>query len=112
MPMSDMLSQHSAGLSTFLARTSDSPGHGIIWWIIVGLIAGWLTGKLMKGSGYGALMDIIVGIIGALIGGFLANHLGFGGPHGITMSIIIAIIGAVVLTLIIRLITGSRSTNL
>jgi uncharacterized membrane protein YeaQ/YmgE (transglycosylase-associated protein family) len=87
-------------------------GHGIIAWIILGLIAGWITGKLMKGSGYGALMDIIVGIIGALIGGFLAEHLGFGGPHGIVMSIVIAVIGAVILTLIIRLITGNRSANL
>ena len=112
MPTHVMLCHHSAGLGAFLARTSDAPGHGIIWWIIVGLIAGWITGKLMKGSGYGALMDIIIGIIGALIGGFLATHLGFGGPHGITMSIIIAVIGAVVLTLIVRLITGNRSANL
>ena len=87
-------------------------GHNIIVWIIIGLIAGWLTGKLMKGSGYGALMDIVVGIIGALIGGFLAAHLGFGGNHGLTMSIIIAVIGAVILTLILRLITGNRSSNL
>jgi uncharacterized membrane protein YeaQ/YmgE (transglycosylase-associated protein family) len=87
-------------------------GHGIIAWIIIGLIAGWITGKLMKGSGYGALMDIVVGVIGALIGGFLATHLGFGGAHGLTMSIIIAVIGAVILTLIVRLITGNRSANL
>ncbi|HEY4009230.1 MAG TPA: GlsB/YeaQ/YmgE family stress response membrane protein [Acidobacteriaceae bacterium] len=87
-------------------------GHGIIAWIIIGLIAGWLTGKLMKGSGYGALMDIIVGIVGALIGGFLAEHLGFGGPHGLIMTIIIAVIGAVILTLIVRLITGNRTRNL
>lgn len=87
-------------------------GHGIFAWIILGLIAGWLTGKLMKGSGYGALMDIIVGIVGALIGGFLAAHLGFGGDHGLIMSIIIAVIGAIILTLIVRLITGNRSANL
>jgi uncharacterized membrane protein YeaQ/YmgE (transglycosylase-associated protein family) len=87
-------------------------GHSIIVWIIIGLIAGWLTGKLMKGSGYGALMDIVVGIVGALIGGFLAAHLGFGGDHGMIMSIVIAVIGAVILTLILRLITGNRSSNL
>ena len=112
MLSTDMFSTHSAALGTFLARTTDDPGHGIIWWIIVGLIAGWLTGRLMKGSGFGALMDIIVGIVGALIGGFAASHLGFGGPHGMVMTIILAIIGAVVLTLIIRLITGNRSANL
>jgi uncharacterized membrane protein YeaQ/YmgE (transglycosylase-associated protein family) len=83
-----------------------------IWWIVVGLIAGWITGKLMKGGGYGALMDIIVGIVGALIGGFIAEHIGFGGDHGLIMSIIIAVIGAVILTLILRLITGNRSANL
>jgi len=44
----------------------------ILWWIIVGLIAGWLTGKIMRGAGYGVIGDIIVGIIGALIGGFIA----------------------------------------
>jgi uncharacterized membrane protein YeaQ/YmgE (transglycosylase-associated protein family) len=87
-------------------------GHGIIAWIIIGLIAGWITGKLMKGAGYGALMDIIVGIVGALIGGFIAEHIGFGGDHGFIMTVIIAVIGAVVLTLILRLITGNRSTNL
>jgi len=49
----------------------------ILWWIIVGLIAGYVTGKLMKGSGYGALMDIVVGIVGAIIGGFIMRALGF-----------------------------------
>ena len=48
----------------------------ILWWIVVGLIAGWITGKLMKGSGYGALMDIVIGIVGAIIGGFIMRALG------------------------------------
>jgi uncharacterized membrane protein YeaQ/YmgE (transglycosylase-associated protein family) len=89
-------------------------GHGILAWILIGLIAGWLTGKLMKGSGFGALMDIIVGIIGAVIGGFLSSKLGFGGvgEHGLIMSIIIAVIGACLLTFVIRLVTGNRSANL
>ncbi len=89
-------------------------GHGLIAWIIIGVIAGWITGKLMKGSGFGFIMDMVVGLIGALIGGFLSSHLGFGGAgqHGLIGSIIIAVIGAVVLTLIVRLITGNRSANL
>ena len=58
-------------------------GHGIIAWIIIGVIAGWITGKLMKGSGFGFIMDMVVGLI-----------------------------GAVVLTLIVRLISGNRSANL
>ena len=89
-------------------------GHGLIAWIIIGLIAGWLTGKLMKGSGFGFFMDMIVGLVGALIGGFLASHLGFGGvgEHGLIISIIIATVGAVILTWIVRLISGNRSANL
>jgi uncharacterized membrane protein YeaQ/YmgE (transglycosylase-associated protein family) len=81
----------------------------IIWWIIVGLIAGWITGKIMKGSGYGALMDIVIGIIGAIIGGFIMRSLGFAGHGGMIYTIIIAIVGAVILTWIIRLVTGSRA---
>ncbi|HEX6772506.1 MAG TPA: GlsB/YeaQ/YmgE family stress response membrane protein [Acidobacteriaceae bacterium] len=81
----------------------------IIWWIIVGLIAGWITGKLMKGSGYGAIGDIIVGIIGAIIGGFIMRAVGFSGQGGMIYTIIVAIIGAVILTLIIRLFTGKKT---
>jgi uncharacterized membrane protein YeaQ/YmgE (transglycosylase-associated protein family) len=55
----------------------------IIWWIIVGLIAGFITGKIMKGSGFGAIMDIVVGIVGAIIGGFIMRALGFAGQGGI-----------------------------
>jgi uncharacterized membrane protein YeaQ/YmgE (transglycosylase-associated protein family) len=89
-------------------------GHGIIAWIIIGAIAGWLTGKLMKGSGFGFLMDMVVGLVGALIGGFISSHLGLGGvgQHGLIMSIVIAVIGAVILTMIIRLISGNRKANL
>ena len=56
---------------------------GIIWWIIVGVIAGWATGKIMKGEGYGFWADMLLGIAGALFGGFIASHLGlhFSGLH-------------------------------
>ena len=89
-------------------------GHGIIAWIIIGVIAGWLTGKIMKGSGFGFLMDMVVGIVGALIGGFISSHLGLGGvgQHGLIISIVIAVIGAVILTWLIRLVTGNKSKNL
>lgn len=80
----------------------------VIWWIIVGLIAGWITGKLMKGSGYGTLMDIVVGIIGAIIGGFIMHALGFAAHGGMIYTIIVAIIGAVILTLIIRMFTKGK----
>jgi len=78
--------------------------HGIIWWIIVGLIAGWAAGKIMKGSGYGALMDIVIGIVGAVIGGWIMSMVGFGGG-GMIWTIIVAIIGAVILVWLVRLIT-------
>jgi uncharacterized membrane protein YeaQ/YmgE (transglycosylase-associated protein family) len=89
-------------------------GHGIVAWIIIGVIAGWVTGKLMKGSGYGFFMDMIIGLIGAVIGGFIATHLGIAPPgqQGLTVSIIIAVIGAVILTWVVRLISGNRSASL
>jgi uncharacterized membrane protein YeaQ/YmgE (transglycosylase-associated protein family) len=89
-------------------------GHGIIAWIIIGLVAGFITGKIMKGSGFGAIMDMVVGLLGALIGGFISSHLGLGGvgDHGLIMSIVIAVIGAVLLTLIVRLVTSNRSAQL
>ena len=89
-------------------------GHGLIAWIIIGVLAGWITGKLMKGSGFGFLMDMVVGLIGALVGGFISSHLGYGGvnQHGMIVSILIAVIGAVILTVLLRLITGNRTANL
>jgi uncharacterized membrane protein YeaQ/YmgE (transglycosylase-associated protein family) len=59
-------------------------------------------------------MDMVVGLVGALIGGWISGLLGFGstGSHGMIVSIIIAVIGAVILTLVVRLITGNRSANL
>lgn len=84
----------------------------IIWWIIVGLIAGFITGKIMKGSGYGPLLDIIVGIVGAVVGGFLMRALGFANEGGLIYTIIVAVLGAVILTWVIRLITGNRGRNL
>ena len=89
-------------------------GHGIIAWIIIGALAGWLTGKIMKGSGYGFFMDMIFGLAGALVGGFISSHLGIGGvgEHGLIVSIIIAVIGAVLLTWLLRLITRNKSAQL
>lgn len=89
-------------------------GHGLIAWIIIGAIAGFITGKLMKGSGFGFIMDVVVGILGAMVGGFISFHLGLGGvrEHGLVVSIIIAVFGAVILTWLLRLVSGNRSSNL
>jgi uncharacterized membrane protein YeaQ/YmgE (transglycosylase-associated protein family) len=75
----------------------------ILWFIIIGLIAGWLAGKLVKGKGFGVVGDIIVGVIGALIGGFLFRMLGFSTEGGLVASLIVATIGAVVLLWLVRL---------
>ena len=83
--------------------------HGILWWILVGLIAGWLTGKVMKGSGFGVFGDIGIGILGALAGGFIFRLLGLSGSGGLLYSILVAFLGAVILTWLFRLITGRRS---
>ena len=82
---------------------------GILSWIVVGLIAGWLAGMVMKGGGFGLIGDIIVGVIGALLGGWIANkflHIG-AGMSGINLeSILIAFGGAVVLLFVLRLLAG------
>ncbi len=76
----------------------------IIWFVLVGLIAGWLAGILMKGGGFGVLGDIVVGIVGALIGGLLFGSLGVFPGGGLLGAIIVATIGAVVLIFLLRLI--------
>jgi uncharacterized membrane protein YeaQ/YmgE (transglycosylase-associated protein family) len=78
--------------------------HGIIVWLIIGAIAGWLAGMVVKGGGYGLIGDIIVGIVGAVIAGWLLPHLGIHIATGIIGSIIDAFIGAVILLIILRLV--------
>jgi uncharacterized membrane protein YeaQ/YmgE (transglycosylase-associated protein family) len=78
--------------------------YGIIAWLIIGLIAGWLAGKIVEGTGFGLIVDIIVGIIGAVIGGWLAGVLGISVGGGLISSIIVAVIGAVILLFVLRLI--------
>jgi len=82
---------------------------GIIWWLIVGLIAGWLTGKIMGGPGKGALMDIIIGLVGALAGGFLMRLLGFSPEGGLIYTTLVAVLGAVLLTWIYRRMTAGKA---
>ena len=76
---------------------------GIIWFILIGMVAGWLAGQIMKGSGFGVIGDIVVGILGAMLGGLLFNalQLPWGGLVG---SLIVATIGAILLIFILRLI--------
>ena len=75
-----------------------------IWFILIGLVAGWLAGQLMEGGGFGVLGDIVVGVIGALLGGFLFGMLGVFPGGGLLGSLVVATIGAVVLLFLLRLI--------
>ena len=74
----------------------------LIWWIVVGVIAGWAAGKIMKGGGYGVVMDFVLGVVGAVVGGWLLGALGIHGG-GLIGSIVVAIIGAVFLIWLTRL---------
>jgi uncharacterized membrane protein YeaQ/YmgE (transglycosylase-associated protein family) len=74
----------------------------ILWWVVVGLIAGWATGQIMKGSGFGVVMDIVLGIAGALDGRYLLRLMGDAHRGGLLYSIIMAIGGAVILTVVAR----------
>ncbi len=78
--------------------------HGLFAWLIIGAVAGWLAGLLVKGGGFGILADIVVGIVGAFIGGWLAGVLHISLGSGWIGSIITAVIGAVILLFLIRLI--------
>jgi uncharacterized membrane protein YeaQ/YmgE (transglycosylase-associated protein family) len=75
----------------------------IIWFILIGIAAGWLAGQIMKGGGFGVLGDLVVGVIGALLGGFLFGLLGIS-AGGLLGSLITATVGAVVLIALLRLI--------
>ena len=75
-----------------------------VWFILIGLAAGWLAGQLMKGGGFGVIGDLIVGVIGALLGGYIFRTLGVSVGGGLFGSLIVATIGAIVLIFLLRLV--------
>jgi len=84
-----------------IAPASSMTVTALIWFLLIGLIAGWLAGQVMRGGGYGIVGDMIVGVIGAVIGGWLFGLLGIA-AGGLIGSIITAFVGAVVLIAILR----------
>ena len=85
-------------------------GQGLLVILFVGLVAGWLAGKVVRGTGFGIIGDIIVGVVGALLGGFLAGVL-FGGDFisGINITtIVVAFLGAIILIAVLRMLPGSK----
>ncbi len=81
---------------------------GLVWWIVVGLIAGWLAGKVMRGGGFGVLMDIVIGMVGAVIGGWVFGLLGIYSNGGLIGSVLVAFVGAVILLWLVRMIKKAK----
>jgi uncharacterized membrane protein YeaQ/YmgE (transglycosylase-associated protein family) len=90
-------------------ETKTMEPMGLVAWVVVGLIAGWLASQVMPSS-FGIIGDTVVGMIGALVGGFIFNELGEAGATGINIwSIFVAFVGAVVLLFLIRAVGGRKS---
>ncbi len=79
----------------------------LFWWIVVGLVAGWLTGKVTRGSGFGLFANIFLGLVGAVIGGWVFNQLGIA-AYGFIGSLAAATVGAVILVSVARLFAGGK----
>jgi len=90
-----------------ILAASLQPG-GLLAWLVVGLIAGFLASVVMRGGGYGIIGDIIVGIVGAFLGGLLTNLLAPDANFGFWGSVVVAFIGACVLIAILRAVGGRR----
>ena len=80
----------------------------LLWWMMVGLVAGWLAGKILKGDGYGTLMDVAMGICGEVAGGLLLESVGLDSYRGTIVTTLVAMIGAVLRTLLAGFVNGRR----
>ncbi len=85
-----------------------NPG-GIIAWIVIGLVAGWLAGKILPGSAYGIIGDLILGLVGAFVGGLIVGLLVPDATFGFWGSLLVAIIGACILVAILHAVVGRRA---
>ncbi|HTK11906.1 MAG TPA: GlsB/YeaQ/YmgE family stress response membrane protein [Ktedonobacteraceae bacterium] len=93
--------------ATLVMAAALQPG-GIIAWLIIGLVAGWLAGVIMPGSGFGLIGDLVVGLVGAFIGGLLMGVLVPNESFGFWGSLVVALIGACILVAIIHAVAGRR----
>jgi uncharacterized membrane protein YeaQ/YmgE (transglycosylase-associated protein family) len=89
-------------LKLFPLAEFRSDAMNVLWFLLVGVIAGWLAGVLVKGGGFGLIGDLVVGIIGALIGGLLFGGLAGAAGGGLLGSILVATLGAVILLVVLR----------
>ncbi len=95
--------------ATLFLAAALNPG-GIIAWIVIGVLAGWLAGVIMPGRGFGLVGDLIVGLVGAFLGGLLMDILTPDASFGFWGSFVVALIGACILVGILHAIAGNRST--
>ena len=93
----------------YLARSTTQTSVGWIGYIIIGAIAGWIAGKIVKGSGSGILMNIVIGVIGALIGGFLLSFFLDTAGGGGWFTLFTAVLGSVILLWIVGMVQGRRT---
>jgi uncharacterized membrane protein YeaQ/YmgE (transglycosylase-associated protein family) len=89
---------------------SLDPG-GLIAWLVVGLVAGWLAGRIMKGGGYGLIGDIVLGIVGAYFGGFIFTLVFPDSSVRFIGSIVVAVIGAIILIAVVRALKRTRTVG-
>jgi uncharacterized membrane protein YeaQ/YmgE (transglycosylase-associated protein family) len=98
-------------LATLLLAAVTLSLTNVLWWLLVGLVAGFLASRVMRGGGYGLVGDIVVGLIGAFIGGWLADFLGLGGSSSLIVTIVIAFIGACILLAILHAVSRGGATR-
>jgi uncharacterized membrane protein YeaQ/YmgE (transglycosylase-associated protein family) len=98
-------------LATLLLAAVTLSLSNVLWWLVVGLVAGFLASLVMRGGGYGLIGDIVVGLIGAFLGGWLANLLGIGGPSSLIVTIVIAFIGACILLAILHAVSRGGASR-
>jgi uncharacterized membrane protein YeaQ/YmgE (transglycosylase-associated protein family) len=93
-------------------NAAAAPYMGVISWIILGLIAGFIGSKIVNKTGEGLILDIVLGIVGAIVGGFLFNAFGQAGVTGLNLwSLVVAVIGAIVVLVVYHMIfVGARRT--
>ena len=82
--------------------------HGLVWWLFLGLVAGWLAGKIARGRGFGCIGDILLGLIGSVIGGWVFTKLGIVHANTFLFSLAAATVGAVILVSFAHLFFGGK----
>jgi len=98
-------------LATILLADVTLNLSNVLWWLVVGLVAGFLASRVMRGGGDRLIGDIVVGLIGAFIGGWLADFLGLGGSSSLIVTIVIAFIGACILLAILHAVSGRGASR-